>query len=262
MTPFAETLILRAVGDNVWEGEADPDYAHSGGRFGGWTASIVLRAVMLEPGERGEPLSATMMFLSMLGDGRIEIRTRLLREGARLEFWQAELWQGDRLCVHAQFTFGVRRKTLSFVEAQMPEARPPEDPSLVIGGAPAPFGRLLPSRWVTPPPMSSEDDDRGVSLFWTRHVHDLALDHTMLALLADYGPPRLFLKRPVMSSTVSMNIYFHATASEIERVGSDYVLSEITSRRCEGGYFDHQAILWSRDGALLAASEQVGVFRD
>ena len=44
--------------------------------------------------------------------------------------------------------------------------------------------------------------------------------------------------------------------------GNDFILSEVHCRRCEGGYFDHELKLWSRNGVLLATSEQVAAFRD
>jgi acyl-CoA thioesterase len=70
------------------------------------------------------------------------------------------------------------------------------------------------------------------------------------------------LGRFMLSSTVSMNIYFHASSEELAAVGSDHVLSETVSRRCHGGFFDHELKLWSRSGALLATSEQVAAFRE
>jgi acyl-CoA thioesterase len=90
------------------------------------------------------------------------------------------------------------------------------------------------------------------------------MDHAQLAMLADFSPPRVMIKRGafMLSSTVSMNIYFHASPEDLDAVGEDYVLNETDCRRCEGGYFDHELHLWSRSGALLATSEQVAAYRD
>ena len=101
-------------------------------------------------------------------------------------------------------------------------------------------------------------------MFWIRHKLNYDLDHAMLAMFADFAPPRPAIKagRFMMGSTVTMNIYFHATEAEIAAVGSDYMTSDTECRRCEGGFFDHQLKLWSRQGVLLATSEQVSAYRD
>ena len=94
MISFADTIELRPAGENLWVGDADTDYSHPAGQFGGWTAAALLKAVMMEPGERGLPLSMTVLFPDAVGAGPIEIRTRPLRTGARLQFWRAELASG------------------------------------------------------------------------------------------------------------------------------------------------------------------------
>ena len=101
-------------------------------------------------------------------------------------------------------------------------------------------------------------------MFWLRDVNERKIDYVLLAAMSDFAPPRPSWKRKAMvqSSTVSMTTHFHATEQELKDVGSDFVLSEVECRRCEGGYFDHELKLWSRSGALLATSEQVAAFRD
>jgi acyl-CoA thioesterase len=179
-----------------------------------------------------------------------------------LQFWRAELSQGDKVRAHAQITFGARRETPGFTDAPMPEMPAPNDPRLVTFSPPTRFGEQLEARWAASPMVVGAAPAR--SVFWARHKWGFGMDHLLLALLADYAPPRVSLKRGtfLMSSTVSMNVYFHAMPDELAGVGDDWVLSEVDCRRCEGGYFDHQLKLWSRSGALLATSEQVAAFRD
>src|SRR5579871_2161836 len=106
MIRFEETIELRQGAPGLWVGEADPAYAHHGGRFGGWTAAVLLKAAMSEAEERGDPLSLTVLFPDAVGDGPIEVATRCLRSGQRLQFWRSELAQRGKLCAHAQATFG------------------------------------------------------------------------------------------------------------------------------------------------------------
>jgi acyl-CoA thioesterase len=265
---FETSLELKPAGVNLWVGEADPSYAHLGGRFGGWTAAMLLRAAMLEPGDRGEPLSLTVLFTDAIGDGPIEISTRLLRSGARLQFWRSELAQRGKLCAHGQVTFGMRRETTAYTDAVMPKVKPPEEIIIPPGMVPppVPFLQQFQSRWLTIPFPNHPDVDTNAptrSVFWGRDAHGRAMDYTWLAAICDYAPPRVAWKRREFtpSSTVSMTVHFHATPDELAEVGSDFTLTEVDCRRCEGGYFDHELKVWSRSGRLLATSEQVAAFR-
>ncbi len=67
MISFADTIDLRPAGENLWAGEADTDYSHPAGQFGGWTAAVLLKAAMNESGERGLPLSITVLFPDAVG---------------------------------------------------------------------------------------------------------------------------------------------------------------------------------------------------
>lgn len=264
MSTFGDSIVLTSTGPNQWAGEADPNYAHPGGRFGGWTAAALVEAARREPGERGAPLSLSMLYLDPIKDGAVQISTRLLRAGKRIQFWRAELRQGETLCAHAQITFGVRAPSDSFTDVEMPKVPPPEDKSLLEGEAPVPFLQQFRIRWITASPLNLQDQgEKASTQTWVKDVRERPIDNVLLAAMADLTPPRVLFHRKswVMSSTVSMSVHFHATPEELERVGSDFVLSDVECRRCEGGYFDHELKLWSRDGALLATSEQVAVYK-
>lgn len=266
MTPYASSIHLAPAGSNAWAGDADLDWSHAQGQFGGWTAAVLLEAARREEGAKGDPLSLSVLFTDAVKEGPVRLSTRCLRSGARLQFWRAELSQGDKVCAHAQITFGVRRETTAFTDARAPDAPPPDHPRLVKSEPPTNFGRQLEARWLTPSPLmvNAPSDTPATSVFWARTAKQYAMDHALLACLADFAPPRVMYRRGVFtfSSTVSMNVYFHATPEELAAVGEDYVLNETVCRRCEGGYFDHELKLWSRSGALLATSEQVAAFRD
>jgi acyl-CoA thioesterase len=255
---------LHHSGENLWLGEGDPRYTHPAGLFGGWTAAALLSAVGGEPGDRGEPLSLTVLYADAVLPSPLEISTRLLRSGSRLQFWRAELRQDERLRADAQITFGVRRRSFSFVDVTCPDAPPPEAiPSAAPPPETAPFFRQFETRWVTTPPQIRTGLPAR-SLFWLRNQHGRRLDAPGLAAIADFAPPRTFYFSTALrpSSTVSMNVYFHATRAELAEVEDDFVLSDVRARRCESGYYDHEVRIWSRSGALLATSEQVAAFRD
>ena len=266
MLTFEDSIQLAATGDNLWAGEVDPNYKGFGSQFGGWTAAALLKAILVEPQAKGGPLSQSVLFLESIGDGAYTISTRLIRSGARLQFWRSELHQGGKCCAHAQVTLGVRRETTSFTDAIMPDAPPPETEGLGEWTPPAGFGAQYRSRWITQLPRTPGLDRSkpASSLVWQQDRAGRPLDLLMLAAIVDLAPPRVIWKREAItgSSTVSMTTHFHATPDEIAAVGSRFILSEVHCRRCEGGYFDHELKLWSPDGALLATSEQVAAFRD
>jgi hypothetical protein len=89
------------------------------------------------------------------------------------------------------------------------------------------------------------------------------LDHVQLAYLADQYAPRSFFwgagMRP--SATITLSVYFHATADELAAVGTDYVLNDATGTRGEQSTSGQLARLWSRNGALLATTEQLCWYR-
>ncbi|HVY88698.1 MAG TPA: thioesterase family protein [Hyphomonadaceae bacterium] len=266
MTLFADTIALEPAGENRWQGIIDNDYRGFGSQFGGWTGAALLKGAMVEPGVKGEPLSLSVLFIESVSEGGYEISTRMLRSGARLQFWRSELIQNSKVAAHAQATFGVRRDTTSFTDAVMPHVVPPTSDKLKEWGPDIPFGRQLITRWATPGPRDPAHDPSmpASSLVWMKDRRGRPLDVLMLAAMADHAPPRVIWKRPVISgsSTVSMTTHFHATADDYASVGDDFILSEVHCRRCEGSYFDHELKLWSRGGVLLATSEQVAAFRD
>lgn len=266
MMLFEDSIALASVGENLWEGEVDPAYRGFGSQFGGWTGAALLKGAMVEAGVKGEPLSLSVLFIESIGEGPYRIATRLLRSGARLQFWRSELTQGGKLCAHAQATFGVRRETTRFTDAIMPDPPGPDADGLRQFSPPSNFGAQYHMRWITPAPLDPDSDPTkpASSLVWIRDVHGRPLDVLMLAAMADLAPPRVMWKRRAFtaSATVSMTTHFHATPEELAEAGAGWVLSEVHCRRCEGGYFDHELKLWSRSGVLLATSEQVAAFRD
>ncbi len=121
MAFFADLIQLRPGAENLWAGEADTNYSHPAGQFGGWTAAVLLKAAMMEPGERGASAGA---------DGDLHRRGRR-RSHRNLDAaaacpahgcnsGAAELSQRGKVCAHAQITFGVRRETSGFTDAAMP----------------------------------------------------------------------------------------------------------------------------------------------
>lgn len=75
--------------------------------------------------------------------------------------------------------------------------------------------------------------------------------------------PRFFLRRAtgLPAGTVSMTVYFHASAERLHACGSDFVLGQARGQFYHAGFFDQTAQLWSRDGMPLASSTQIVYFK-
>lgn len=260
---FADTLKLAPTAPKLWTGDADPLFSNGDERqFGGWVAAMLLKATLSEAKPTQAPRALVVHFLAAVRVGELSVRLTALREGRSVSYWQAELLQGESVCAHAVITLGEgRADPLARTAGAKPEAVHPDTPGLGRFTPPVPFGREPQARWVEGAPFQGDDPRR--SLFWSRTTAPTRLDATKLAFLADFVPPRVFYaaKAFVPSTTLSMTIYFHATAAEFDAVGDDYILAEAYARRIEGGYWDHTVSFWSAQGALLATTEQLALHR-
>ena len=85
----------------------------------------------------------------------------------------------------------------------------------------------------------------------------------MLGMITDNSAPRVMyaLGPTVMTTTLSLTVYLHATADEVAAVGDDFILVECEGRVGGGGASDERSSYWRRDGKLLATSEQLAWYR-
>ncbi len=262
---FSDTLSIARAADGVWRGDADPEYSNGTGgnlvgQFGGWTAAGMLKAVLGDAQAGHHARSIVVHFLNAVRPGPLDIRTRCMRQGRSVAFWQAELLQGDDVRAHAVVAVGeVREDQHAHTFAKRPEAPPPD--GLQSFSPPTPFGERMEARWIMGQPFQGKDGAR--SLFWARTNPPTRLDAPGLALRSDFMPPRVFYRTNgfIPNTTLSLTAYFHGTPEEIEAVGEDFVLTEVLGRRIEGGYWDHTVSFWSASGALLATTEQLALHR-
>jgi len=82
--------------------------------------------------------------------------------------------------------------------------------------------------------------------------------------VTDHSPPRAMyaLGPGVSTTTLSLTAYLHATTEEIAEIGEDFVLVECEGRVGNAGASDERSSYWSRNGKLLATSEQLAWYRD
>jgi acyl-CoA thioesterase len=256
-----QSLAMQASGDAL-TALADPAYEANTGIFGGWTSALLLKAVLDHPERVGSIVSQTVHFVSRVIPGENLLVRRTMVGGSRsVSHWRAELFRGGsgELLASAWLVLGQRRASESATDLMMPDVPPAED--LPSSNPPGVFGQRTETRGAYGLPPFKRPDFR--SQTWVRETSGRAVDEVQLAYLSDVYAPRVFhiSEGPRPSSTLTLSTHFFATPEELAQVGDDYVLTEADGTRIHDSLVGSQARLWSRQGVLLATTEQLCWFR-
>ncbi len=260
----AYDISLNAVGPGRWTTFAAPEWRNpGGGLWGGYALGLCVRALEAEPEATGETLSMTLTYASGLPSGELDIRTRRLRQGGSIGVWEVELRPHgvEDVGVHGMVTLARRPPTPPFTFASLPQAPPPEAlPSPEHPAGAAHFGAsAFERRTLDGFPPKPGGDSR--SLAWVRPRNG-AWDKALLAMVTDNSAPRaMYALDRVMTTTLSLTAYLHASAEELADLGDNFILIECEGRVGGGGASDERSSYWSRDGRLLATSEQLAWYR-
>lgn len=264
MHAFDRAIALEVVDDEVVRGTTQPEWANMVGPFGGITSAILLRAMESHPDRRGEPVALTVNFAAPITDGEFEISRRAPRTNRTNQHWIAELSQDGEVKTTATAVFGIRRDAWSDGQAVPPDAPPPDE-------MPRTNHENLPT-WVRMYDMrfakgsfsggNLEIGPSSTTTLWVRDGAERPIDFPALTALSDIFFPRIFLRRGVVpSGTISMTTYFHADSGHLDGLGGDFILGSAHANRFDRGFFDQNAQLWSRDGALLVTTYQLVYFK-
>jgi acyl-CoA thioesterase len=260
---MAFDFALTPVAPGRWSAVASPAWVNPRrGLWGGFAIGLCVHVLKAEPQATGDPLSLALSFVSALPEGRLDVSTRCLRQGRSIGVWEVEIRPAGapEVCIHAVVTAAKRPSTPRFRFVQMPVTPPPEDlPVQQTRGNQAQRDAF---EWrgqgADPPPV----DHAARTLAWVRSRQG-PLDRALLGVVTDASPPRvLYALGDVMNTTLCLSVYFHATAEQLSAVGDDWILVEYDGRVGGGGASDERSSYWSRDGQLLATSEQLVWYRD
>src|SRR3954462_7892502 len=251
--PFDAAIALDLRDDATFTGRTSPPYANFIGPFGGITAAQCLNAVLRHPQRLGDPVAFTINFAAAVADGEFLLRPRPARTNRSTQHWIVEMLQGGEVVATATALTAVRRPTWGGHEAHMPEAPRPQDVRRTQRRGVAWLERYdmrfllgtIPHDW------DGGGGPESLSRLWVRDDPPRPLGFASLAALCDVFFPRIWLRRARQTplGTVSMTIYFHATAAELEQAGTGYLLAQARGQGFGGGYFDHAAQLWSESGS-------------
>ncbi len=260
----AYDIALRPAAPGRWTTFAAPEWRNpGGGLWGGYALGLCVRALEAEPEASGEVLSMTLTYAAGLPSGELDVRTRRLRQGGSIGVWEVELRPRgvEEVGVHGMITMARRPPTPPFAFAALPVAPSPDElPSPDHPAGPLHFGAsAFERRTLDGFPPTPGGDSR--SLAWVRPRNGV-WDKALLAMVTDNSAPRaMYALDRVMTTTLSLTAYLHATVEEIAALGDDFILIECEGRVGGGGASDERSSYWSRDGRLLATSEQLAWYR-
>jgi acyl-CoA thioesterase len=266
--PFDQALDLEPLTEEgCYQGQTHPAFANMVGPFGGMSAAQVLQAVLLHPQRRGDPVALTVNFCAALADGPFTATAVPVRTNRSTQHWTVSVVQGDATVLTATALTAVRRNTYATIEHSKPSAPPPDAVPLPTGKARVEWVRRYEMRFIDGAfPANWDGSDRGDSRtrLWVRDQPPRALDFASLTALADVFTPRIWHRRAtfVPLGTVSLTVYFHANAEQLQASGTGYLLGQAQGQAFGQGYFDQSAQLWNEAGDLLATSHQVVYFKE
>jgi hypothetical protein len=264
----AMALVQSDIRAGQFTGATSADYWNMVGPFGGATAAVVLRAVLDHPDLLGLPIALTVNYAAAL----VEVQAIPVRTNRSTQHWTIQITQAvdggaPQVNTTATVVTAVRRETWGANDLPMPRVPRPNDVARLSSGPAGvawkgqyemrPVSGAVPGEW-------DGSGDKSESIIWLRDAVPRALDFASLACMSDIFYPRVWLRRakPVPAGTVSITTYFHAGLSELEAVGTGYLLGRAVGQQFHNGFFDQSAQLWSEAGALLATSNQIVYFKE
>ena len=216
--------------------------------FGGLAAGALVRAVC---GLTDRPLKSVTVQLLAPARGEAPVQAGVHREGRTL----TQAWARIPGLAMAQAVLGpAREHPMQWQDLQMPCVPPPEDAAIVdmtAGGGPA-FTRHFDYRFVGPLPLSGVDQHE--TAVWIRPRPAVRPDPAMVVALLDARPPPVLIpmSTPRMLSTVELRVRLHQLPSD-----DDYLLLTAQNATVADGWCDEVAGLWTRQGTLVAESQQL-----
>ncbi len=270
--PLDEALALTSSAPGQFTGQTHPGYWNMVGPFGGVTAATLLQAVMQHPDRLGDPLSLTVNYAGALTAGAFTVQATPVRTNRSTQHWTLTILQADAegapvVTTTATAVTAVRRDTWSAGDVPMPAVPGPTAHPVIEHDPEAmewfnryemrPITGALPRAW-------DGSGDHSLTQLWMRDAPARPLDFCALSALADLFFPRVWLRRAhrVPAGTVSITVYFHASAEQLAQTGTGYLLGQARGQEFRNGFFDQTVQLWNEAGTMLATSHQIVYYKE
>lgn len=259
--PFDEALALSG-GPDIWQGQTSPAYANMVGPFGGVTAAVLLKPLLLHPQRLGDPIALTVNFAAALQDGPFTLTTQVMRTNRSTQHWLVTLTQADAIAATATAVFAVRREAWDSTELAFPGVPVDVEP-MTINMMPEWTKRYTLEMVGGINALFSGGSDSSVTHLLLSDNPPRQLDFLSLTACCDIFFPRIMARLGtfVPSGTVSFTVYFHADAEALAAVGAGPVVGHARGNRFMKRYFDQSAEIWTPSGDLLATSSQIVYYK-
>ena len=267
--PFDVATHVAEIGPHLFRASAPEDYWAFIGPFGGATTATLLGAMLAHPERAGDPVSLTVNLAAAPKAGSYEIAARPSRTNKSSQHWLAELRQGNdpQSLVTATAIFAQRRESFSHLSAKSP-AIPAWDEVAPMPDFPTgSWVSRYQFRFVEGGPNwergGLQNPQSARSLLWLADRIERPVDFKSLASMADAFFGRVFQVRGelVPFGTVSLTVYFHVVADELEALATTRLVALADAHIFHRSFCDQYAQLWSPDGTLLATTHQIAYFK-
>jgi acyl-CoA thioesterase len=262
--PFDQSIALEAIGEDRYSGRTSAHYWNAISPFGGTTVATLLQAILLHPRRLGDPLALTVNFAGALKKGEFTVRAHPVRTSRSTQHWQMEIRQGDEAepAITGTSVFAVRRDAWSDTESTMPAVAAPEGLDRYASPANVPFLQMYDVRYADCDPLSGGPDSD--TQCWISDLPPRPLDFPSLAAHCDTFIPRLFVRMggPTPIATVTLTINFHADSEALLKTEGHHTFAKAKANAFNGGFYDQEGKVWSRNGTLLATTHQMVWYRD
>ncbi|MEO1648204.1 MAG: thioesterase family protein [Pseudomonadota bacterium] len=261
--PLDNATELETISDTRFKSSAGEAYWNFTSAFGGWALALGYSAVQKACPQTGMLASATASFLKPLPSSGLEIDVRPLREGRRTNFIRTEFsgeGEASDLVFAGDYVFSdMKAKELDY-SGDFPEVKAPDEAPRLPDTPGPKFLSRYEQRVALGQPFSAQE--RPHSAFWVRDTADRPWDAKALLALSDTPMPRTFFldTTPRFGATVQYDLHVMCSAQELEACGSDFLLVEASSDRVYSGRFSQVTRIWSREGRLLAISNQLAFY--
>ncbi|KWV90676.1 acyl-CoA thioesterase II [Erythrobacter sp. YT30] len=231
--------------------------------FGGWALALGYSAVQQANPQSAMLASATATFLKPLPKEEMDVEVRTLREGRRTNFVRSEFSDPaapDALVFTADFVFSdIKDKALDYTDP-MPRVLAIDDAERLPDTPGPKFLTRYEQRVALGKPFSAQEKPQ--SAFWVRDAADRPWDAKALLALSDTPMPRTFFldTTPRFGATVQYDLHIMCSSEDLAKCGCDFLLVEATSDRVFSGRFSQRTRIWSREGQLLAISNQLAFY--
>jgi acyl-CoA thioesterase len=267
----AVELLERDGARSAFAAEVADGWRAGRGPHGGYLAAMILRALTraLDDSSRS-PRSLTIHFLKAPESGPVLIETAIERAGRSLSSMSARMVQDGATMALALAAFSVPWKGQEISELQIPDVAPPgpeRRPGALISperGGP-PFGRHITMQHRLGGVPFAGGEQPMETGGWIGLLEPRELDALALAFFTDALIPAPFMRlaAPAPAPTIDITIHVRAALPRTEATGArdlhELVLARARASTMHEGFFEEDAVIWARDGTLLAQSRQLAL---